>query len=126
MRTCALGQARFALMPATLYAARQWRGLWVGECGWVDGWGAPLTCRTPTCVQLKCAISRGSTLVVMASLGNVRPKKGYSLMSESDGEDDQYEHCGILSSLPCCASGFDEAERAAPTSADAPSPSIWR
>ena len=29
----------------------------------------------------------------MASLGNVRPKKGYSLMSESDGEDDQYEHC---------------------------------
>eukprot|EP00966_Prymnesium_polylepis_P230192 5326348-Prymnesium_polylepis.1 len=43
------------------------------------------------------------------------------MASERLGDDDQYEHCGILSISPSCASGIDTADRAAPTIAIPPS-----
>eukprot|EP00966_Prymnesium_polylepis_P326824 7382716-Prymnesium_polylepis.1 len=46
---------------------------------------------------------------------------GYSCVSESEGDEDQYEHCGILSTSPSCARGVETADLAAPTSATPPS-----
>jgi hypothetical protein len=65
-------------------------------------------------------------VVVHKMVQRMAAQYGYIFVSDRLGDDDQKLHCGIVSSLPSCASSIETAERAAPTIAFAPSCTMRR